>query len=125
VGMMEEIERGRGRGLPVDALEGRLELLQRRGVLTLDAPSRNQLVELVDELNGAKVDGSEMATSLLGWFTRYARRAEPETGRAVAWAEALVGYLLDVSGEGELKAFEKLTSEIGKRESGSLPAPPT
>jgi len=123
--MMEDIERGRSRGLPVDALEGRLELLQRRGILLLDAPSREQLVDLVEELNNTQVDGSELAGNLLGWFTRYARRTYPETGRAVGWAEAIVGYLLDVTGEGELVAFAKLQAAIGESNRVDAPIQPS
>jgi hypothetical protein len=110
VGMMEEIERGRGRGLPLDALEGRLELLRRRGVLTLTGEDAGQLVALVAELQRSQVDGLDLEGSLVGWFTRFAKRSGSEPTIAVAMADAFVDYLLDVSGDGELAAFDKLTA---------------
>jgi hypothetical protein len=118
VGMMEEIERGRGRGLPLDALEGRLELLRRRGVLALGGDESEQLVALVADLKRSEADGSAIEGNLVGWFTRFARRTGDTSANAVSTAEAYVDYLLDVSGDGELRAFEKLTAALAARSGG-------
>jgi hypothetical protein len=114
--MMEDVERRRGRGLPVDALEGRLELLRRRGVLAIDTETMGSLMALVSELNRAQADGCEIETNLVGWFTRLEKRSGVAPSEAVVRAEAYVEYLLDFSGAGELTAFGTLRAALGAGE---------
>jgi hypothetical protein len=113
VGMMEENERGRSRGLPVYALEGRLEALARRGVLKLSPDERASIVGIADECERGGAEGGYVASQLVAWFTRREKEKGVEGERAVRRGEAYVDYLLDLDAEGETPAFGKLSTTLG------------
>ena len=110
---MEENERGRERGLPVDAFEGRLEALVRRDVLTLTGSDRERVVSLVTDLAGSGAAGDDISAALVGWFTRHGVASGLASADAIRRAEAFIEYLLDVSAEGEARAFARLAEVLG------------
>ena len=109
---MEENERGRGRGLPIDALEGRLEALGRRNVLLLAPADRGRVLGLVSDLVANGTSGDDLVATLVGWFTRREATIGFGSSDAVRRAEAFVEYLLDVSAEGETRAFQRLSATL-------------
>ena len=110
---MEENERGRSRGLPLDALEGRIEALVRRESLRLTDPERAALIELVRDADRDGADPSNTESILLAWMTRREVDRGMARDRAIRRAEAYVAYLLDVSAQGEARAFEELSAALG------------
>ena len=111
---MEDNQRWRSRGLPVHAFEGRLEALARRGVLKLTAPERADVVAIVDEGERRDADGAQIASLLVAWFTRREAERGIEAEKAVRRGEAYVDYLLDLTAEGEIPAFGKLSATLGQ-----------
>lgn len=112
--MMEENERGRARGLPLDALEGRIEALQRRAAIKLTVPERTSLLELLRDADRDGADRGNTESLLLSWFTRREIEAQTPREQAIRRAEAYVAYLLDVSAQGEAKAFETLAESLAQ-----------
>jgi hypothetical protein len=109
---MEENERGRSRGLPLDALEGRIEALVRREALRLSDAERSGLLSLIGDAERDGGDPSNTETLLLSWFTRHEVEQGTRREDAIRRAEAFVAYLLDVSAQGEARAFESLTTAL-------------
>src|ERR1043165_1724506 len=70
VGMMEENERGRERGLPIDAFEGRLEVLDRRRLVCLGQDEKERVLELVRDIISDGTSGEAIGDTLVAWFTR-------------------------------------------------------
>ena len=116
MGMMEQNERGRAKGLPIDALEGRIEALVRRDAIHLGESDRLALLSLVLDADRAAADPSHTESMLVSWFTRREIDAGVPRERAIRRAEAFVAYLLDVSAQGEARAFDDLTTALAEGE---------
>ena len=116
MGMMEQNERGRAKGLPVDALEGRIEALARRSAIRLNESERLALLALVLDADREGTDPSQTESLLVSWFTRLEVERGVPRERALRRAEAFVAYLLDVSAQGEARAFDDLASALAEGE---------
>ena len=82
----------------------------------LDEADRLALLDLVLDADREGTEPSETESLLVSWFTRREVDRGVPRERALRRAEAFVAYLLDISAQGEARAFDDLTTALAEGE---------